>query len=97
MQNEMTTKPKTGGALWKSAVIPFLVRRHNVWLMTAARVPCSNAANIEERKAWAQSEFCSLQSSVMGQEPPKCIYSKLYTVFEKKLEHHILGGNFVKS
>jgi len=24
-----------------------------------ARVPCSNAANIGERKAWTQSEFCT--------------------------------------
>ena len=26
-----------------------------------ARLPCSNAANIGERKTWTQSEFCSRQ------------------------------------
>jgi len=39
-----------------------------------ARLPCSNAANIE-RKTWTQSEFCTCQNSVTGQEPPKCIYN----------------------
>jgi len=38
-------------------------------------VPCSNAANIGERKTWTQSEFCTWQNSVRGQQPPKCIYS----------------------
>jgi len=42
--------------------------------MTTTRVPCSNAANAGERKAWTQSEFCTWQNSVTGQEPPKiCI------------------------
>ena len=35
-----------------------------VWLTTIARVPCSNAANIGERKIWMQSEFCSCQNSI---------------------------------
>ena len=38
-------------------------------------MPCSNTANIEERKTWTQSEFCSWQNSVRGQDPQKCIYS----------------------
>jgi len=38
--------------LCKSSVIPFLVPRHKIWLTPAARVPCSNAANIAERKTW---------------------------------------------
>jgi len=38
-------------------------------------VPCSNAANIGERKTWTQSEFCTRQNSVRRQEPRKCIYS----------------------
>jgi len=37
----------------------------------AVGVPCSNAANIGERKTWTQSEFCTWQNSVRGQEPPK--------------------------
>ena len=40
-----------------------------------AGVPCSNAANMGERKSWTQSEFCSWQNSVREQEPHKCIYS----------------------
>jgi len=36
-----------------------------------APVPCSNAANIGERKTWTQSEYCTRQNSVTGQEPPK--------------------------
>jgi len=31
-----------------------------------ARVPCSNAANIGERKTWTQSEFFTWQNSVSG-------------------------------
>jgi len=32
---------------------------------------CSNAANIGECKSWTQSEFCTWQNSVTGQEPQK--------------------------
>ena len=42
-----------------------------VWLTPTARVPCSNAANIIERKTWTQSECCTWQNSVRGQDPPK--------------------------
>ena len=36
------------------------------------QVPCSNATKIRERKTWRmQSEFCTWQNSVTGQEPPK--------------------------
>jgi len=59
------------GALCKSFVIPFPVPRHKVLLTAAARVPCSNVANVGERKTWTQSEFCSWQNSVKGQEPQK--------------------------
>ena len=53
---------------------PAEYRRHHllnavVWLTPTARVPCSNAANIGERKTWMQSEFCTWQNSA------KCIYS----------------------
>jgi len=43
--------------------------------MFTVRVLCRNAANIGERKTWTQSEFCSLQNCVRGQEPLKCICS----------------------
>ena len=49
--------------------------RCKVWLTPAAGVPCSNAANIRERKTWTQSELCTWQNSVRRQKPPKCIYS----------------------
>jgi len=34
-------------------------------------VPCSNIANIEERKTWMQSEFCTRKHSVRELQPPK--------------------------
>jgi len=48
-----------GGAVCESSVFPFLVPRRKVWLTLTAGAPCSNAANIEERKTWTYSEFCT--------------------------------------
>ena len=42
-----------------------------VWLAPATRVPCNNAANIGEHKAWTQSGFCNWQNSLTRQEPAK--------------------------
>ena len=43
-----------------------------VWLAPTAHVPCSNATKIRERKTWRlQSQFCTWQNSVTGQEPLK--------------------------
>jgi len=75
MPNVMAAQANIGGAVCESSLIPFLVPRRKVWLSPAAGVPCSNAANIRERKTWTQSEFCTWQNSVKGQKPPKCIYS----------------------
>ena len=55
----------------QSSVIPFLVPCRKVWLTPAAGVSCSNAANIQECRTWTQSELCTWQNSVRGQEPPK--------------------------
>jgi len=55
MPNLMAAQPNTGGALCKGSLIPFLVPRCKVWLTPAAAVPCSNAANICERKTWMKS------------------------------------------
>ena len=66
MPNMMAAQPNIGGALCESSVILFLVPRHKVWLTAPARVPCSNVANIGERKTCTQSQFCSWQNSVMG-------------------------------
>jgi len=50
MPNVMAAQPNIGGALCESSVIPFLVPRQKLWLTAAAGVPCSNDANIGERK-----------------------------------------------
>jgi len=71
MPNVMTAQSNIGGTVCDSSVIPFLVPRRKVWLTPAARVPCSNVANIGERKTWAQSEVCTCQNSVREQKPPK--------------------------
>ena len=65
----MAALSSIGGTLCKSSVIPLLVPHQKVWLTPAAPVPCINAANIEERKTWTQSEFCILKNSVRRQEP----------------------------
>jgi len=65
MPNMMVALPNIGGAR---------AQRRKVWLMPAAGVPCSNAANIGECKTWMQSEFCTWQNSVEGQDT-----SKMYT------------------
>ena len=54
---------------------PAFAQRRKVWLTPAAGVPRSDAANIGERKTWAQSEFSNWQNSAKGQEPPECINS----------------------
>ena len=72
MPNVMAAQPNVGGALCQSSAIPFLVPRCKVWQMPAAGVPCSsNAANIGECKTSTQSEFCTWQNSVRGQEARK--------------------------
>ena len=47
-----------GGALNESSLIPFHVPRSSL-ADPAAGLPCSNAANIGERKTSTQSEFCT--------------------------------------
>jgi len=54
MSNVMAAQPNIGGALCESSVIPFLIPRRKVWLTPTAPLPCSNAANIGERKTWTQ-------------------------------------------
>jgi len=71
MPNVMAALPNIGDTFCESSVIPFLVPCCKVWITLTAGVPCSNAANIGERKTWPQSEFCTWQNSARGQEPPK--------------------------
>jgi len=39
--------------------------------MPTVPVPCSNVAKIGECQTWTQSEFCTWQNIIRGQEPPK--------------------------
>jgi len=48
----MAAQVNIGGALCESSLIPLLVLLRKVWLTSAAGVPCSDAANIGERKTW---------------------------------------------
>jgi len=76
MPNVMAALPNIGGALCKSSLIPFLVPRRKDWLTPAARVPCSNGANIGERKTSTPGEFCTRQNSLIGgKSRGKCIYN----------------------
>jgi len=50
MPNVTATLPNIGGALCSTP---------QSLADAYARVPCSNAANIGERKSWTQSEFCT--------------------------------------
>jgi len=59
---------------------PFLVPRRKLWLTHTARVPCSNAANIGERKTWTQSEFCNWHNSVGGQK-----HQNVYTLYQPRI------------
>ena len=55
----MAAQPNIGSALCERSVIPFLVPCHKVWLMAAARVLCSNAANIGECKIGRKVNFAA--------------------------------------
>jgi len=87
MPNVMATQPNIGGAICKSPVIAFLAPRHKVWLTPTGRVPCSNAANIGERKTWMQSEVCTWQNSMRGQKNPK-MYIHIYSVPAQVMAKH---------
>jgi len=74
MPNVVATQPSIAGAVCESSVIPFLVRRRKVWLMPTGQMPCSNAANIGERKTWTQSDVCTWLTSLCGQKPTENVY-----------------------
>ena len=83
MPNVMAAQPNVGGAVCEISVISFLVPRLKVWLTLTGRVPCSNAANIGERKTWTQSDVCTWQNSARGQKPPK----NVYIVYQPRRRH----------
>jgi len=70
----MAALPNIDGVSYKNSLIPCLVPRRKVWLTPTARLPCSNADNIGERKTWTQSEFCTWQNSFRSKSPGKCLY-----------------------
>jgi len=49
MLNTLAALPNICSTVCESSVITFFVPRCKVWLTPAARVSCSNAANIGER------------------------------------------------
>ena len=49
-------------------------QRCKVWLTPTTRVPCSYAANIEERKTWTQSQLCTWQKFRYGSWTPENVY-----------------------
>jgi len=49
-------RPTAGLPPLRSSVTPFFVACRKFWLIPAARVPCTNAANIGERKTWTEEE-----------------------------------------
>jgi len=73
MPNVMAAQPNIDGAFCESSVILLLVPCRKVWLMPAAGMPCSDTANIVERKTWMSREFCTCQNSVRDKSPRKCI------------------------
>jgi len=88
MPNVMAAQPNLGGALCESSVIPLPVTRHKVWLTAAARVPCSNAANVGEPKTWTKVNIAQVwQNSVRGQEPPK-----VYIAVQETAKHRAKFG-----
>jgi len=88
MPNVMAAQPNIHDAVCVSSIIPFIVPRRKVWLLPAARVPCSNVANIGECKAWMQSEVCTWQNYVTEQKPPKSVYIYIYSIPAQETAKH---------
>jgi len=91
MPNVMAARPNIGGTLCKSSAIPFLVARRKFWLTPVAQVPCSNAANITERKTWDAKWILHLAKFLQGEEPPKCINSVGLPAQEMAKRHASFG------
>jgi len=78
MPNLMAAQLNTGGTLCESSVIPFIVPCHEVGLTTAARLPCSNAGNIQNARVGRKVNFADGKIPLGGKSPrpkKKCIYS----------------------
>jgi len=74
MPNMMAAQANIGGARCESTVIPFLVPCRKVWLTPAARVPCSNAANIGEHKTWDVKWILHVANFRQGATTPENVY-----------------------
>ena len=53
-----------------------LVPRRKVWLTPAAVVPCSDAANIGERKTWTQSAILHMAKFRQGARAAENVYTQ---------------------
>jgi len=84
MPNVMAAQPNIGGAVCESSVISFLVPRRKVWLVAAAQVRWSNAANIGERKTWTQT-FAAGKIPLGGKSP-----QNVYIVYQPRRQPNIL-------
>jgi len=83
MPNVMAAQPNIGGALCESSVIPFLVPRRKVRLTPTSGVPCSNAANIGERKIYTEDSYTEASSVPSNRVQPTldpCTEAFSYTV-----------------
>jgi len=75
MPNVMADQPNIGG---ESSVIPFFVARRKFWLMSAAQVPYSNAANIGKGKTWDAKWILHLAKFRKPPKMYKCIMCKVW-------------------
>ena len=74
MPNVMAPEPNIGGAICESSIIPFHVARCKFWLTPTAEVPCSNVANIGERKTWDTKWILHLTKFCQGARAPESTY-----------------------
>ena len=88
MPNAMAAQRNVGAVFCESSVIPLLVPRRKVWLTPAAGVPCSNAANIGERKIGRKVNFAPGKIPPDGSSPPKMYI--LYIVYQARRRPNIV-------
>jgi len=74
MPNVMAAQPNIGGALCKSSVIPFPVPCCTVWLIPAAGVMCSDAANIGELQKLDVKYILHWAKFHQGATAPESVY-----------------------
>jgi len=93
MPNVMAAQSNIGGTLCESSLIPFLESCRKVWLKPAAGVPCSNTANIRERKTWTVDAkwILHLLKYHLGAKAPKNVYTVYQSRRRPKTEQSLVG------